>query len=84
MQFRDKPYTSRGRHQRIRTTLYFRSAHRFAATCCRLHQILDHNTPLIYKHLRRQIQCETYARILLADQGTLTCVYPLVTIQDLV
>ncbi|KAJ5433326.1 uncharacterized protein N7458_012482 [Penicillium daleae] len=42
-----------------------------AATCCRLRQILDENTPTIYERLRRQIQCEKYARVLLADQGVL-------------
>ncbi|KAJ5745256.1 hypothetical protein N7520_010438 [Penicillium odoratum] len=54
-----------------------------AATCCRLRQVLDENTPTIYKRLRRNIQCEGYARVLLADQGGLPSDSSPVTIWDL-
>lgn len=58
-------------------------AFHFAATCCRMRPVLYENTPTIYKYLRRQIQCERYARTLLADQGGLLSDSPLVTIRDL-
>lgn len=54
-----------------------------AATCCRLRQVLDENTPTIYKRLRRKIQCEEYARVLLADQGGLPSDSSSVTMRDL-
>ncbi|GKZ57414.1 hypothetical protein AnigIFM60653_001747 [Aspergillus niger] len=40
-----------------------------AATCRRLRQVMKENTPAIYRRLRRQIPCERYARVVLADQG---------------
>jgi hypothetical protein len=54
-----------------------------AATCCRLRQVLDENTPTIYKRLRRNILCEGYARVLLADQRGLPSDSSSVTIRDL-
>lgn len=54
-----------------------------AATCSRLRQVLDENTPTIYKCLRRKIQCEGYARVLLADQGGLPSDSSSVTMRDL-
>jgi hypothetical protein len=54
-----------------------------AATSCQLCQVLDENTPTIYKPLRRNIQCEGYARVLLVDQGGLPSDSSSVTIQDL-
>lgn len=40
-----------------------------AATCRRLRQVMKENTPAIYRRLRRQVPCERYARVVLADQG---------------
>lgn len=54
-----------------------------AATCCRHRRVLEENMPTIYRSLRRKIQCEGYARVLLADQGGLPSDSPLVTIRDL-
>ncbi|KAJ5570015.1 uncharacterized protein N7459_009445 [Penicillium hispanicum] len=68
---------------RIFGELSLSDALHLAATCCRLRQVLNENTPTVYKRLRRQIQCERYARVLLADQGGLPSNSPSVTIPDL-
>ncbi|GKZ38023.1 hypothetical protein AbraIFM66950_009937 [Aspergillus brasiliensis] len=54
-----------------------------AATCRRLRQVLNDNTPTIYKRLRKKIPCERYARVLLADQGGLPPHSSSVTVWDL-
>ncbi|PYH65916.1 uncharacterized protein BO88DRAFT_347790 [Aspergillus vadensis CBS 113365] len=54
---------------RIYGELPLPDALQLAATCCRLRQVLIDNTPTIYKNLRRNVPCERYARVLLADQG---------------
>lgn len=63
--------------------LSLQDALHLAATSCRLRQVLDENMPTIYKRLRRNIQCEGYARVLLADQGGLPSDSSSVTIRDL-